>query len=119
VLRRISTRAEDQLRHARDLLASVRDALVEFGATEHDRAALAASIRQLEDLFLLVVVGEFNAGKSAFINALIGQRVLAEGVTPTTDQIQVLQYGEAIGRYTDDRLQHRRHARNECDSART
>ena len=32
-------------------------------------------IEQLDELFLLVVVGEFNAGKSAFINALLGQRV--------------------------------------------
>jgi small GTP-binding protein len=55
---------------------------------------LAASIRQLDELFLLVVVGEFNAGKSAFINALVGQTVLAEGVTPTTAQIQVVRYGE-------------------------
>ena len=69
MLRRMATRAEDQLRHARELLALVRDALVEFGATEDDRSALAASIRQVEELFLLVAVGEFNAGKSAFINA--------------------------------------------------
>ena len=47
-------------------------------------------MRQLDELFLLVVVGEFNAGKSAFINALLGQPVLEEGVTPTTAQIQVL-----------------------------
>jgi small GTP-binding protein len=42
---------------------------------------------------LLVVVGEFNAGKSAFINALLGQKVLQEGVTPTTTQINILRYG--------------------------
>jgi len=102
MLRAIATSAEDQLRHARELLASVRDALTEFGATEADRRTLAASIRQVEELFLLVVVGEFNAGKSAFINALIGQRVLEEGVTPTTARIHVLQYGDTIGRYTTD-----------------
>src|SRR5690349_15760096 len=102
MLRAIATSAEDQLRHARELLASVRDALVEFGATADDRAALAASIRQLEELFLIVVVGEFNAGKSAFINALIGQRVLEEGVTPTTAHIHLLRYGETIDRLTDE-----------------
>ena len=32
-------------------------------------------------LFLLVIVGEFNAGKSAFINALVGAEVMPEGVT--------------------------------------
>ena len=70
-----------------------------FGATEQDQAALAASIRQLDELFLLVVVGEFNAGKSAFINALAGQTVLQEGVTPTTAQIHLLKYGDG-GRTT-------------------
>ena len=97
-----SATREDQLRRARELLASVRDALVEFGATDADRAALAASIRQLDELFLVVVVGEFNAGKSAFINALIGQRVLAEGVTPTTAQIQLVQYGYGNRRITNN-----------------
>jgi small GTP-binding protein len=47
----------------------------------------------LDDLFLLVVVGEFNAGKSACINALLGQKLLKEGVTPTTTQINLLRYG--------------------------
>ena len=37
-----------------------------------------------------MVVGEFNSGKSAFINALIGDTVLQEGVTPTTAQIHLL-----------------------------
>jgi small GTP-binding protein len=57
--------------------------------------ALDESIDQLDELFLLVVVGEFNAGKSAFINALTGQRVMEEGVTPTTAVITVLEYGDS------------------------
>lgn len=32
----------------------------------------------------LALVGEFSSGKSTFINALLGQRVLKEAVTPTT-----------------------------------
>ena len=58
--------------------------LARLPATEHDSSTLANSIRQLDDFFLLVVVGEFNAGKSALINALLGERVVEEGVTPTT-----------------------------------
>ncbi|MBA4115672.1 MAG: dynamin family protein, partial [Rubrobacter sp.] len=38
--------------------------------------------------------GEFNSGKSAFINALLGDELSREGVTPTTDRITVLKYGE-------------------------
>src|SRR5829696_7294631 len=96
VLRILDASSESQLKDARALLATLRDTLVGFGAAAQDQAALAASIRQLDELFLLVVVGEFNAGKSAFINALLGQTVLTEGVTPTTAQIQVLRYGESV-----------------------
>ncbi|HMJ13923.1 MAG TPA: dynamin family protein, partial [Polyangiaceae bacterium] len=36
------------------------------------------------DRFHLVVVGEFNHGKTTFVNALLGRPVLPTGVTPTT-----------------------------------
>ena len=91
-----------QLSQARQLLGELRDALTRFGATSEDLDALASSIHQLDEFFLLVVVGEFNAGKSAFINALAGQRVMPEGVTPTTAQIHLLKYGETVGVATDD-----------------
>jgi small GTP-binding protein len=45
-------------------------------------------------LFLLVIVGEFNAGKSACINALLHNAVLEEGVIPTTHQVTIVRYGE-------------------------
>lgn len=38
----------------------------------------------------MVVVGEYNAGKSSFINALLGKKYLLDGVLPTTDKICVL-----------------------------
>ncbi|HUJ61450.1 MAG TPA: dynamin family protein [Kofleriaceae bacterium] len=37
--------------------------------------------------FHLVVLGEFNHGKSTFVNALLGQDVLPTGITPTTASI--------------------------------
>jgi small GTP-binding protein len=55
-------------------------------------------LNQLDELFLLVVVGEFNAGKSALINALLGDEVLAEGVTPTTSKIHHIGWGEELAR---------------------
>ncbi len=47
-----------------------------------------------EDRFHLVVVGEFNHGKSSFVNALLGREALAVGVTPTTATIHHLRYAE-------------------------
>jgi small GTP-binding protein len=94
---------QDQLRDTRALLAALKDALARFGASAGDQATLDASVQQLDELFLLVVVGEFNAGKSAFINALLGTSVLREGVTPTTSQIQLLAYGPADSTRVDPR----------------
>lgn len=86
------------LKEERQILNRLRKALVAFGASAEDQAALEESIQQLDDFFLLVVVGEFNAGKSAFINALVGQKVLKEGVTPTTTQINILRHGDNLTR---------------------
>src|SRR5215207_6547624 len=47
-----------------------------------------------EDRFHLVVVGEFNHGKSTFVNALLGETVLPVGVTPTTAAIHQLKYAD-------------------------
>jgi small GTP-binding protein len=47
-----------------------------------------------EQFFLVVVIGEFNAGKSTFINALLRDDLLAMGITPTTEAIHVIRYSE-------------------------
>jgi small GTP-binding protein len=94
---------QEELNKGRQLLSELRDALTRFGASEPDQQALAASMAQLDEFFLLVIVGEFNAGKSAFINALAGQRVLQEGVTPTTAEIHLLKFGETVTSTVDDR----------------
>jgi small GTP-binding protein len=101
-VRVLTPAAERQLAEARQLVATLRDALVGFGATADDQATLAGSIRQLDELFLLVVAGEFNAGKSAFINALVGQPAVQEGVTPTTARIHLLKYGDGVTRQRRD-----------------
>jgi small GTP-binding protein len=97
MLETILTEAQQELlKTERRWLTELQTRLVKFGADSADQAALKRSVRQLDELFLLVVVGEFNAGKSAFINALLGQRLLEEGVTPTTRRIHLLKYGEAF-----------------------
>jgi small GTP-binding protein len=86
------------LQTERELLDEVTVGLERSETGAEDLKALADSVCQLDELFLLVVVGEFNAGKSALINALLGQAVLAEGVTPTTSKIHHVSWGEALAR---------------------
>jgi small GTP-binding protein len=85
----------------RQHLAELRDRLIALPAVTADLDALVGSIRQLDELFMIVVVGEFNAGKSAFVNALLGERVFEEGVTPTTARIQLIRHGAAIASADD------------------
>ncbi len=52
-------------------------------------------VRKLtEDRFHLVVVGEFNHGKTTFVNALLGENALPVGVTPTTATIHHIHWAE-------------------------
>jgi small GTP-binding protein len=99
MLTKILSAPEDELvREERAVLGRLRVALARFEASREHQQALEASIAQLDELFLLVIVGEFNSGKSAFINALVGSTVAEEGVTPTTAQINILQYGDTLDR---------------------
>ncbi len=90
----LSERQHELLSEESRLLDRLSAALVAFPATDEDREELRRAAEQLGDLFLLVIVGEFNAGKSAFINALLGAEVMPEGVTPTTAVINLLRFGE-------------------------
>jgi small GTP-binding protein len=82
------------LREERRRLQELSVILAGFETAPEDMVTLQQSLLQLDELFLLVTVGEFNSGKSAFINALLGQRFLAEGVTPTTTRVHILKHGE-------------------------
>ena len=83
---------QELVREERRILNELRASLIRFGASDENISPLEQSIGQLDELFLLVIVGEFNAGKSAFINALAGQRLMEEGVTPTTAQVTPVRY---------------------------
>lgn len=96
--KRILSEHEEDLRAREvELLNRLSAALDRFGTdvSSADLQRFREAREQLSGLFLLVVAGEFNSGKSSFINALLGERVLPEGATPTTDRINILKYGEA------------------------
>ena len=84
------------LRDERSVLGHIRELLVGQGATPEPIEQLRQAELDLDEPFLLVIVGEFNAGKSAFINALLGERVLREGVTPTTAVITRVRHASSF-----------------------
>ncbi|MEZ0335802.1 MAG: dynamin family protein, partial [Gemmatimonadales bacterium] len=88
----LSDREQELRAREAELLDRLAAALERFGAdvAAGDLQRFREAREQLSGLFLLVIAGEFNSGKSSFINALLGERVLPEGVTPTTDRINLL-----------------------------
>src|ERR687894_1526160 len=97
--RGILSKREQEIRaREQELLQRLAAALERFGAdvAADDLRRFNEAREQLSGLFLLVIAGEFNSGKSSFINALLGERVLPEGVTPTTDRINVLRHGPDV-----------------------
>jgi small GTP-binding protein len=97
--RGILSKREQEIRvREQELLQRLATALERFGSdvAEEDLRHFQEARDQLNGLFLLVIAGEFNSGKSSFINALLGERVLPEGVTPTTDRINILRHGPAV-----------------------
>jgi hypothetical protein len=54
---------------------------------------LLALREDIEDELTVMIAGEFNAGKSTFINALLGQKILSSDVTPETAMVTKLTYG--------------------------
>jgi GTP-binding protein EngB required for normal cell division/tetratricopeptide (TPR) repeat protein len=58
-------------------------------------AAAGHAAEAIDRPLLVAVMGEFNAGKSSFVNALAGEEIAPVGVTPTTATVNVLRYGAA------------------------
>lgn len=92
------------LRQERNLVGELHTHLAQF--VEIDPAhvrTLQQVMTALDELFLLVIVGEFNAGKSATINALLRAPVMEVGVIPTTRAVTMIRYGEQKERRTREK----------------
>ena len=78
-----------------------------FHITSLDRQIKACKNLFTESPFIdVAILGQFKAGKSSFINDLIGKDVLPVGVIPVTTVITRLHYGpkeKAVVKYFDDK----------------
>ncbi len=89
-----------------DALTDTANLATDLGMTTLSTDLVRTRIPKLQDeRFALVVLGEFNHGKSTFVNALCGAAILPAGITPTTATINHLTWAEkprAKAHLTDD-----------------
>ncbi|MEM9665541.1 MAG: dynamin family protein [Bacteroidota bacterium] len=98
------------LESERGLLTRLHAALVRSETDPATAERLADLIEHLDALFLVLVVGEFNAGKSSVLNALFGEKMMEEGPIPTTARITILKHGDQTQeRVLSTHLVERRH----------
>jgi small GTP-binding protein len=91
-------------RSAADHKAAIREVLDSVAAVAESAglASVARDIRETrlpkldEERFSIVVLGEFNHGKSTFINALLGEAILPVGITPTTAVLAHVKHGPKL-----------------------
>jgi hypothetical protein len=77
-----------------DIVGQLGDVVDDIG-----NQSLRGTIEELRnrvttDTFRVLIAGEFNAGKSTTVNALLGEKVLPSGGTPTTAVICVVRWGD-------------------------
>lgn len=95
VHRRISTWHRSILSAERGLLLQLNSAVSALDGAKRDLVQIRKAVQQLEDLFLIVAVGEFNSGKSALLNTLLGaDSICPEGAIPTTAEIFRIRHSE-------------------------
>lgn len=92
----LSASARTLLSEERNLIADLRALLGRLEGMDNELADLKTALEDLDGVFMLVVAGEYNAGKSTLLNALLGEPVMPEGVTPTTDRITIITYGDEV-----------------------
>lgn len=88
----VDANVHQTLRRESQLLVQLRETLEPEQVDERRR--VGELLAGLEGLFTIVVVGEFNTGKSSLINALFGERLRTEGPIPVDDRISILRYRE-------------------------
>ncbi|XP_051118794.1 probable transmembrane GTPase FZO-like, chloroplastic [Andrographis paniculata] len=100
---RLEEREKQFIEQEKSILLEAVDVFQRAAPLMGDISLLKDAVSQLDEPFSLVIVGEFNSGKSSVINALLGQNYLKDGVIPTTNEITFLRYSES--EYSEQRCE--------------
>ena len=80
---------------ARLILSKIQEASDCFNIVSlHRDIAACEGLFARDQIIDVAILGQFNAGKSSFINSLIGQDILPVGVVPVTTVITRLHYDQ-------------------------
>ncbi len=90
-----SPESQDNFQHVVDLLDDAKKFFYRIGDVVIEKK-VSEMASQIGEPLYLVIAGEYNSGKSSFVNALCGKRILKDGPTPSTNKITLLTYGDDV-----------------------
>ncbi len=90
-----SPESQGDFKHVVELLEEAKKFFYRVGDVEIEKK-VSEMAAQINEPLYLVVAGEYNSGKSSFINALCGKRILKDGPTPSTNKITLLTHGDDV-----------------------
>ncbi|MFN8671764.1 MAG: dynamin family protein [Candidatus Sericytochromatia bacterium] len=95
----------DKVKEVNNISNSLLEIIKKLFPEDNDIKLLEENINRLNNnIFRIIVVGEFKRGKSTFINSLLGENFLPTGITPTTATVNLIKYCEnktAVLNYKD------------------
>jgi len=99
---RLATEYETLRRREYELITDLLEVLPGVdNLPDEQLAQMRDALFHADNPYLMVFVGPFSSGKSSIINALMGKSdLMPVGVTPTTDHISILRWGEEPDRIT-------------------
>lgn len=83
------------IKNEKEAISLAREVIGRFELTDLQPLLRAVQLRAERQELNLAVFGRFKAGKSSFLNQLIGQAVLPVGVVPVTSVVTEISYGSA------------------------
>uniref|UniRef100_A0A6M2EJ57 G domain-containing protein n=1 Tax=Populus davidiana TaxID=266767 RepID=A0A6M2EJ57_9ROSI len=92
---KLEDREKQLIEKERSILLEAIDVIQKASPLTGELSLFIDAVSQIDEPFLLAIVGEFNSGKSTVINALLGKRYLNEVVVPTTNEITFLRYSKS------------------------
>ncbi|MCG3664823.1 dynamin family protein [Aliarcobacter butzleri] len=77
-------------------IRKIQDKLLDekFFPSTQLKAILNKQIRRARYPTEVAITGQFSAGKSTFLNALLSRNILPTGITPVTSKVNFINYGE-------------------------
>lgn len=86
----------NKIKTLEDIFPKLRELIYSKLDNKEKETLINLNKKLVENVVNFVVLGQFKRGKSTFINALLGEKILPTGVIPLTSIITIVKYSDVL-----------------------